>query len=636
MLHFTRLLAGYLGLLTLLGLSAAGYGWAGLRLVGWMPRSKVEAGILAPALGLILLSNGVFLLGICRSLNPPAAWGLLIGGLALLAALGARAGGQIVARLRCSLSRSIELWMVASGLWMLVGLAYVLFTNGLLPASAYDELAYHLAIPKLYIQAGRIFYIPYILQSNWPLGTEMLFSLGLLLRSEILANLITWGCLGLFLAALVYWGSRWFGPPAGWAAGAILVATPMTLTLSGVALVEIPLGLFSFLAAALLIDWLDEPDQNGRQLVLAGLTAGFAAAIKLNAVQVPLILGGLIWLDTLLRRTRSPRAAFQAFIRYGASALAVALPWYLKAWLQTGNPVWPFLYDLLGGKNWDAPAGRYLMDYLQVTNMHPSLWNWLTGLAQVSWDEGKFGSFQLGPVYLLLLPLGLCALAWLRPADQRRQAGRLALLTLAFYTGWFFQTHQTRFLLPSLGGFALLDAAGLAWLWQRTGKRFTWLTQLALLIGLVVFSRIASPVGRARLTAARPYLAGQISRDQYLAQRIPGYSVYPYANQNLPPDAYVLLAVWESRGFLLERAYHWANPISQREFRLNEFSNPDELAAALRASGYTHIIFNSSNLFRFPYPDNQKNADLMAGLFQNHARLLYQSEPMAVYKLLAH
>lgn len=635
MLHFTRLLVGNLGLLFLLGLSAAGYGWAGLRLVGWMPRSKVEAAILAPALGLLLLSSGVFFLGVCRSLNPPAAWGLLAGGLALLAFLTAHSRRETVSLLRGALSLRINPWAAVTGLWMLVGLVYVLLTNGLVPASAYDELAYHLAIPKLYIQAGRIFYIPYILQSNWPLGTEMLFTLGLLLRSETLANLITWGCLGLFLAGLVYWGNRWFGSPAGWAGGAILIATPMALTLAGVALVEIPLGLFSFLATALLLDWLDAPEWNGRRLILAGLIAGFSAAIKLNAVQVPLILGGLIGLDTLLRRTRPWKTAAQAFALYGVSALAVALPWYLKAWLQTGNPVWPFLYTFLGGKNWDVPAGRYLMDYLQVTNMRPSLWNWLTGLAQVSLDDGKFGSFQLGYAYLLLLPLGLCALLWLRPIDQRRQAGRLALLTLALYTGWFFQTHQTRFLLPGLGVFALLDAAGLAWLWRRSGKWLTRLTQAALVVGLVVVSRMAAPVGQARLSAALPYLSGQMSRDEFLAARIPGYRVYPYANQNLPKDAYVLLAVWESRGFLLERAYHWANPISQREFRLNEFRDADELAAALRASGYTHIIFNSSNLFRFPYPDNQKNADLMAGLFKDHARLLYQSEPMAVYKLLA-
>ncbi len=55
------------------------------------------------------------------------------------------------------------------------------------PVWDFDTVSYHFAVPKLYIKAHSIFYIPYIQQSNFPFFSEMLYLIGLLFKNEILS-----------------------------------------------------------------------------------------------------------------------------------------------------------------------------------------------------------------------------------------------------------------------------------------------------------------------------------------------------------------------------------------------------------------------------------------------------------------
>lgn len=625
-----------------LWLSAAGYGWAVLRLTRATYRSPVETWLFRLALGIGVLSAGMLLLGASGALGPGAGWALLAGGWVI----GALAVYRTAPQGGWKLPHAIAIWkalserlgrprifIVALALLSAAGLLFPLFTNALTPPVAYDELAYHLAVPRLYLQAGRIFYIPYILQSNWPLGMEMVFGLGMITGSAIPAHLFTWGCWLLLWAAVLHWGTRWFGRPAGWTAATILAGTPMMLSLAGVALVEMPLALVAFLSAAAALDQIEAPKADFRGYLVSAFLGGIAATTKLNAAQVPLIIGLLVLFSETLRQPRSLRRGLVTFTGYGLAALAIALPWYLKAWLQTGNPVWPFAYNLFGGANWDAEATEQLLTYIQITNLPHTLQNYLTGFFQVSLDhKGQFGSFGLGNNYLALLLPGLAGL-WLSGGSRSRTSRRLAVLTIAFYSAWFFQTHQTRFLAPAVGLLAIWCAAGCAALWERLPIRWQAVPQAALALFLLANSWMMQPERRTQLSAALPYLTGRQSTDEYLTQRLPGYPAFVYANNHLPPDAVVWMAVWESRGYLLDREYVWANPISQRYVRLEQFATPEAVVDHLRELGVTHILFNRGNLDRFPYKYNDETATLALGVIEGYARLLYASPPLELYEL---
>ncbi len=150
---------------------------------------------------------------------------------------------------------------------------------------------------------------------------------------------------------------------------------------------------------------------------------------------------------------------------------------------------------------------------------------------------------------------------------------------------------------------------------------------------LLANSWVMQPERRAQLSAALPYLAGRQPAEEYLTQRVPGYPAFVYANGNLPPDAVVWMAVWESRGYLLDREYLWANPISQRYIRLEQFDTPESVVQHLRELGVTHILFNRSNLDRFPYKYNEKAASLALGVIEGYAHLLFANPPLELYEL---
>ena len=219
---------------------------------------------------------------------------------------------------------------------------------------------------------------------------------------------------------------------------------------------------------------------------------------------------------------------------------------------------------------------------------------------------------------------------------RERQFPRwLAIIALVFYTSWFLQTHQTRFLLPATPILALLAAVAVGWLWRKSQWKWRLLVQLTLSIALLTTSWLAVPGDRTRFVSRWPFLAGKISYDKFLQTQISGYAAYMYANQQLPQDAHVLMFLYESRGYYLQRHYTWANPIGQRVLRLEQFTNADQLATELHKRGITHIFFNRAQVepYRFiRYGDaiTQLSYDLLA----RHAHRLYQSLDLAVYELL--
>jgi 4-amino-4-deoxy-L-arabinose transferase-like glycosyltransferase len=618
-------------LLVLFG-SAVGFGRNLLRVIRHPFKNKIDLLVFAPALGLGVLSILVLLLGAFDLFYSWSAWILIIcGWILLLIDLFHNYRAYLQPFKRTSVAKR-DWFAVILIVLLILNLLFALFANALVPPSLYDELAYHLAIPSTYIQNHSIVYIPTMLQSNWPLGTEMLYTLSMLIAGETVARLVTWLCLIILSACLIHYGRKWFGNEAGLLSAVIVTSTPMVLSLTGTTMVEIPLALYSTLAIVTTIDWLKTG--NIEKFILSALFCGIAATIKLNGPQTALILAGLI---LVVMTVRKPKNIIQNILFAGFFvflSLTIVAPWYAKAWLQTGNPIWPFLNGIFGGRDWDPDGTLYLMRYLQSINLAPSIKNWILGFYFISVDKGKYGRFFLGYDYLFILPFTITALFALKSTSQRQIARWLAILSLAFYTAWFFQTQQTRFLMPWIPLLALLCTAGIAWLWQIRNQWFRGFIRLIIIISLLLSSWMANPRKRNTLADNWPYLTNQITREQYYFNHFIGYPVYAYANENLPSDATVWLAVWESRGYLLERNYIWANPFGQRVLKLELIKNPDELLINLQKLGITYIILYTGNLYRPPYQHNQKITELTIATLSQHARLMFRNGPLELYQLL--
>ena len=76
---------------------------------------------------------------------------------------------------------------------------WMMLTHAFMPPHEWDEIAYHLTLPKLYVQAHEIYHVPFIVHSNWPMNSEMLFVVALLLGSDVAPHVIMLG-MGLLTA----------------------------------------------------------------------------------------------------------------------------------------------------------------------------------------------------------------------------------------------------------------------------------------------------------------------------------------------------------------------------------------------------------------------------------------------------
>jgi hypothetical protein len=562
----------------------AGCAWSigGLIPVRSLPRlSLAEHTLVRLAAGSGFLALLVLALGVGGMLSPPLlAAALAVGALPALYAAGYYQWR--IHRPTLSFGQIVLLGFICAQI------AYCLLGFVVVPPTAHDALAYHLGLPKLYLAAGRITYVPFIVHANWPALTEMLAVLGLALRSELLVNLICFnlsvlGGVGLFLL-----GRRLVGGTVALLACALYASTPVVQELAGVPMVEMVLATYSWLAAGCFALWLRE--RHIGWLLLAAICAGFAAGVKLTGAGVSIALIVAALLDAVL--TRAPFwLTLRRLIACGAIVALLVAPWYLKSALDTGNPLWPFFYDRIPSRNWDALGAEAHDTYLHVTNLRPAPANVLLALWYLATDPGRFGGFGLG--HMLLLPLPLFVVRSLLDRRFRQRLGFLLLFCLLIYGQWFALTQQTRFLAPLLPALALLGADTIVWGWRISGRpRILWLiTGCLLILALPMFT----PAQQQRWRGGALYAVGATSRSTYLSAQVPPFPLYERANAALPPNALVLMLPLENRGYLLDRRYIWGNPVSQRIIRFEQYANDALLASDLCRVGISHILYNDES-----------------------------------------
>ena len=230
-------------LLVLTILLAAGSGRVLAGKLGLSDMSESQKTLCGMTLGLGLLALGGFFLGALGLFKPWAASALLallwvIGYAELKPALASLAPDRSLLRERPLSVAAVVLPLLAA-LWMC-----------LVPPHQYDSLVYHLALPQAYLREGRLFAPPGIVYAHFPQNGEMLFSLALLLGSDILAQMYMW----LSMVLSIWWVfslGRREAPMSAVALASIFIATHSALLLMSSTTYVEPLVMLWITAAAL-------------------------------------------------------------------------------------------------------------------------------------------------------------------------------------------------------------------------------------------------------------------------------------------------------------------------------------------------------------------------------------------------
>ena len=589
-----------------------------------------------------------------RSLVGAGAWSLAwfflgvlplyrasVAALALL--VGLALAGRAVARVRIT-GGDITRTAGWGALSLVITGQILALVAALAPPTAKDTLLYHYALPKAWIAAGRAIEIPYNIAGYYPLGVEMHAVWAMLLGAPLgarVAEAAAGATLFLFaplLVMTVYGWARERGADRVWAATAALVIAwiPSAYEMAASAYVDLALAGYTALAVRAFGRWW----VSGQPGQLAWVTAGIGGAlsIKLSAafLLLPLALLGLLHAlgaGSQDREAARPTTALTAAGVLGALALGVTLaaPWYVRNWIRTGSPLFPFYLEIWPAQapGWDLERSRLYETlfslYGDVRGPLDYLWSPIRLAVAAQPDQPAFYDGVLGIVFVLALPLLAWAL-WRRRLDVEL---RLAVLISAgLFVFWLFSSQQLRYLLPAAAGLAVAIAVAGSGLDRGLSRP---------LFGLVVAgAALGLPVVLAwflALDPARVVLGGE-PRDAFLARRLDYYPYYQTVNRDLPPTATVWLIDMRRDTYHLDRPAF--SDFIFEDYTLTRYvrtaTSVDEIRARVRADGITHLLVRHDILLdyerspivdeRRPRQENVAKLELMTAFFTQDTRVI--------------
>ena len=451
------------------------------------------AGLRLPARlrGAVMLAVGLGLSGTLMFFYP-RGWVGLLPALAGLPLLRTRRGRWLVfGWLNAWRPRS---WMA----WVLLPVAAVSLLDLFLPVLEYDATMYHLVAARHYQESGRVGFDPGIRFNSHPqLGVLIYARQQMLTGEDALTKLVNLEWVAMIGLAVMQMTRRGRGAirRGGWMGLLVVASSPLLWHLAKIEYAD--LALTAWLAVALaLLEW------PGATAWVAGLVLGFAAASKMQG----LLMAGLAGLIYLLLRRR-----WRPVMEVSAAAVLVNLGWWVRSWLATGSPVYPFL----------SARGQSESAYLFEVSARYGVGHDAIHFLRLPWDlfthlpAAFTDAYVFGPA-LLLLPLLAMA--------GRPQA--LPLLTAGAYLVFWYLTGQVgRYLVP------ILPLVAMGW---RTappgllGRSLTVvLTMWAALAGLMT-------LGIIRFHALPPVTFGEKTR--FLRESLPYSSAVIEINRVARPS----------------------------------------------------------------------------------------------------
>ena len=594
-----HLVGGAVALTLLLAAVTLGLGIS--RVFGWRYDHWRERLAFGGALGIGAFANLGLLLALVGLYRPLVLGSIvalvLVGGVVALAVQVRRDGVHLPA-LRLP-DGATGLWIACGGLALLAaGIA------ALAPESQFDAVWYHLSYPQRYLEAGYLVDVPSDFVSLYPMTAELWFGYGLAFGWSTAAILLHYGCL-LLSAVITYQMAQRFAPGASPALAVALVLTvPTVVWEASTAYIDLFMMLFITLSFYALMRYID--GQRRQWLLLAALNLGFALASKhLALFALILFCPGLLL--ALWQRKVPWRRALLTVTAFGALSLLLALPWYLRSYLATGNPVFETMWAFFGAppERWNAQTDASLRRFLLIFGRPRTLLNTLTLPWHMTVHATSYDG-TLGPLFLILLPLLIlrplrCALPWL--------IGFVTLFVLLWASPLAsFELRHLMPITPVLGvlaasGFARGAALARAVVNRRAPALLAGVLAVLMVLNLPPFTflhegdRVQWDGWLTSVLHTLPLgvVVGGESPGGYLARQIASFPVWQFAETALPADARVL--TWsEGDQFYTHLDRVWANSALAIGTAWALAGQEDQALADLRRLGITHLIVDKRPL----------------------------------------
>jgi hypothetical protein len=633
-MHGVRAIAG----LADLALSVAGALVAALVVGGWYgvgaavlrfaPGAPRATFAVATTLGAGVSSLAWFALGLAGVYGPGVALVVLVLSLAL--AVVAYRHGATLPPVWPDRAAALPLAMAA----LAVAAAVV---AALAPPTSKDALQYHLALPKAFAAAERLVVVAGTPPSFFPLGLEM-NGLAAMLAGRALSGRVGEAAFGattcaFFVLALLF-VHDWVAERASraWAAtaAALLATVPVAYEAASGASVDIALGLYVAIATRAATRWWETGDRG--DLSMMSLALGFAAGTKVLALPAFAVLAVVVLLAA--RRRGGGGVAVTAAL--GAGAL-VAAPWFVRTWIMTGSPLYPFFLDL-----WPASAEG---------------WDVSRSVMFRSFNAAFGGGRDI--VDFLVLPFRLSLFGAREVPTLYESAPGVAFFVAAPLVLWAMRRRAL-----DRGTIVVAAVAAVMFVWWASAAQVVRYLLIAMPLAAVIAVRAAAALGVARATLLVPAgaslalllawfvtdapmlsVVGAERRADYLSRRLDYYSYYRTINDALPPGARVWLINTRRDVYHLDRPFFGDYLFEDYTLRRQIEAGRDasRLREWTRGEGITHVFVRHDALLDFarsslvdetlPREVNESRLRRVRAFFSEGTRILRADAKFALIEL---
>ena len=358
-----------------------------------------------------------------------------------------------------------------------------------------------------------------------------------------------------------------------------------------------------------------------------------------------------------VRDTKRQLGALQYGLLFFIITILVASPWYLKNYLQTGNPFYPLfnsffkllhhppVQDALHGQTIEKTGSVGFFKMREVM-YGESFWETLLIPIRMFF-QGKDTSYQyfqgsLNPILIIFLPF-----AFLNKRHGKDNILFVCFTVIFLFIAYFLTAKQVRYTLPVLPFLAILAVMGIKGLLDELKERIflssiafegkiksiAWGFVIASVAGLLILNFIYLK-NRVKIIDPFPYLQGKETREAYLKRHLLHYDAVEFINNTLPIDAKIFTIFLGRRGYYLDRTYQNESSFGMNTLKhlINNSSDENKFMEYFRSKKITHILMRKDLFEKFLHDNYSKEKiERFLQLFHKNWLKLYEDNAHSVW-----
>ncbi len=546
-------------------------------------------------------------------------------------------------------------------LWVLLALFFLLNTVlTFFPFTEWDAVAYHLPLAQWYATTHATAPPSFLFHAQFPQLVEVLFGIGFLFNFSVgsfFVSFILFSFHHLLFLGIYSFVRHFYSPLVALYTLAIIYTLPeisIFITNPNIDIITMAYQFLAFFFIFLLLFTSSKKNVAYSFILLAFLFSGITAGIKYTGLFTVFftLLAVLVYYFFLhiildpMKINSKKKKHISSFLFFVFLALSLSslffLPFYLKNFYYTNNPVWPFLTSVF---THSAGTNPELMlawnDYFVNLSFDKS--NSLTFFLlpfYMTFTPSYFGSiYGIGAIFLLFCPIALYFMLSRKytfsPVLVRQFF--FYILTFSFFLFiWYKTQHSYRLLFFGFFLLAIIVAQTIYHLLTRFPSFPKFRFFIFSLFFLLLLSNTLAYFVVYR--DAFPVFLFQEPVSYYRDQRVFVAPVDEYINTHLPEDAVILLAN-DLRGYYIQRSSVWGEPMNNMLYiDYRELDSAEEFYSVLQKKNIQYVRVTLFPQYNYTYGFYDKYygehiTSLYSELFANHATLLYEENHVQLYSL---